>query len=68
MFHVESGHDCSTTFTADEVMELVTELKRLRLDPLTYDGENTDEVDNFTEGYNAALEDMRDIIRKYFPT
>lgn len=58
----------SNTILINEVMALVTELKRLRLDPLTYDGENTDYVDDYTAGYNAALEDMRDIIRKYFPT
>lgn len=44
------------------------ELKELSLEPLTYDGENNDEVDSFTAGYNAALEDMRDIIQKYVPT
>lgn len=58
----------SNTILINEVMALVTELKRLRLDPLTYDGENNDYVDDYTAGYNAALEDMRDIIRKYFPT
>ena len=50
-----------------ELLELLTDLKQLKLDPLTYDGENNDEVDSFTAGYNAALEDMRDILHKYFP-
>lgn len=62
------GIPMSNTILINEVMALVTELKRLRLDPLTYDGENNDYVDDYTAGYNAALEDMRDIIRKYFPT
>lgn len=61
------GIPMSNTLLINEVMALVTELKQLRLDPLTYDGENTDEVDSFTAGYNAALEDMRDILHKYFP-
>lgn len=51
----------------ETLLTLVEELKGLRLSPLTYDGENNNEVDNFTAGYNTALEDMRDIIHKYFP-
>lgn len=57
----------SNTILINEVMAMVTALKRLRLDPLTYDGENNDYVDDYTAGYNAALEDMRDILHKYFP-
>ena len=58
----------SNTILINAVMALLTDLKELSLEPLTYDGENNDEVDSFTAGYNAALEDMRDILRKYFPT
>lgn len=57
----------SNTILINAVMALLTDLKELSLEPLTYDGENNDEVDNFTAGYNAALEDMRDILHKYFP-
>lgn len=58
----------TNTIVINEVMAFVTDLKNLKLDPLTYDGENNELVDEYTAGYNAALEDMRDIIRKYFPT
>lgn len=58
----------SNTILINAVMALLTDLKELSLDPLTYDGENNDYVDDYTAGYNAALEDMRDILRKYFPT
>lgn len=58
----------SNTIIINAVMAFVQELKDLRLSPLTYDGENNDEVDAYTAGYNAALEDIRDIIDKYFPT
>lgn len=62
------GIPMSNTILINAVMALLTDLKELSLEPLTYDGENNDYVDDYTAGYNAALEDMRDILRKYFPT
>lgn len=56
----------SNTILINAVMALLTDLKELSLEPLTYDGENNDEVDAYHAGYNAALEDMRDIIHKYY--
>lgn len=58
----------SNTILINAAMALIQEMKALTFSPLTYDGENNEAVDEWTDGYNAALDDMRDIIYKHFPT
>ena len=46
-------------YYADQMAKAIRDVKDIRLSPLTYDGENNDEVDAYHAGYNAALEDVR---------
>lgn len=47
---------------AERMERIIAEVRSLRLSPMTCDGENNTEVDAYHDGYDAALDDMRDIL------
>ena len=48
---------------ADRAERVVERINGIRLSPLCCDGENNAEVDAYHDGFNAAMEEVRDAIR-----